>query len=342
MSKKLKITLIIILVIIINYFVGGIIAANIVLNNIFDHRGSSYSDLSLLENQIYKNIDDYDSLQNGIEYKFKSGKNELTGYYYKKEDSKGLVLSAHGMTSQSQNDDLQYQSYFVENGYSLFSIDLTASGKSEGKSMKGLHQSAYDVKAAYDFLNEEELLEDKLILIGHSWGGFGVAASLSLGVKADYVITFSAFDNPFDTMVRYSVNSVGGFIYTTVPTFYITTSMKYGKNNSISAYKSLLNSDAKPLIIHGKDDKSIPYNKEALYAKTIKNDKFNNLLLDGIGHSGTWRTKEANKYLEEIEKEIKKIKKDNVKLKEYINNIDKNKTSELNPLVFEEINKFLS
>ena len=245
------------------------------------------------------------------------------------------------MTSQSLNDDLQYQSYFVENGYSLFAIDLTASGKSEGKSMRGLHQSAYDVKAAYDFLKEEELLENKLILIGHSWGGFGVAASLSLGVLADYVITFSAFDNPYDTMVRYSVNSVGGFIYTTIPTFYMTTSMRYGKNNSISAYKSLNNSDAKALIIHGKADKSIPYNKEALYAKTSKNDKFDNLLLDDIGHSGTWRTKEANKYVDEIEKEINKLKKDESKLKEYINNIDKDKTSELNPVVFEKINEFL-
>ena len=340
-KKIIKICIIISLILIINYFVGGIIAANIVISNIFDHRGSSYSDLLLDENNIYKRIDEYDSLKNYDEYDFYSGKNKLKGYYHKVSDSKGLVISVHGMTSQALNDDIEYQNYFVENGYSLFAIDLTASGNSEGKSMKGLHQSAYDVKACYDFLKEEGLLEDKLILVGHSWGGFGVSASLSLGVEADYIITFSAFDNPYDTMVRYSVNAVGDFIYTTIPTFYITTSIKYGKNNTLSASKALKKSNAKSLIIHGKADKSIPYNKEALYAKMEENDKVKKILLDGIGHSGPWRTKEANDYIEEIRTNIKKMKKEKKDIKSCIDSIDKNKTSEINNELMNKIKEFI-
>ncbi len=342
MKKRIiKISVIIILFLIINYFVGGIIAANIVVSNIFGHRGSNYSDLLLDENNIYKRIEEYDSLKNYETYNFYSGKNKLSGYYHKVDDSKGLVVTVHGMTSQAFNDDIQYQSYFVENGYSVFAIDLTASGNSEGKSMKGLHQSAYDVKACYDFLKEESLLEDKLILVGHSWGAFGASASLSLGVDADYVITFSAYDNPYDTMVRYSVNSVGGFIYTTIPTFYITTSIKYGKNNTLSASKSLKKSNAKSLIIHGEADKSIPYNKEALYAKMDENDNTKKILLPEIGHSGPWRTKEANQYIDEITANIKKLKKNKQDIKEYVDSIDKNKTSELNIDLFNEIKDFI-
>ena len=340
-KKIIKICIIVSLILIINYFVGGIVAASIVISNIFDHRGSNYSDLLLDENNIYKRIEEFDSFKNYEVYDFYSGKNRLKGYYHKIEDSKGLVISVHGMTSQAFNDDIEYQNYFVENGYSLFSIDLTASGNSEGKSMKGLHQSAYDVKACYDFLKNENMLEDNLILVGHSWGAYGVGASLSLGVDADYVITFSAFDNPYDTMVRYSVNAVGGFIYTTIPTFYITTSIKYGKNNTLSASKALKKSNCKSLIIHGENDKSIPYNKEALYAKMNENDKTKKILLEGISHSGPWRTKEANLYIEEIQSKIKELKKNKGDIKSYIDSIDKNKTSELNIDLFNEIKDFI-
>ena len=340
MRKKRVIVLFVIFFLIISYFAGGIIASNIVLSNIFEKRGSNESDLLTNELLIYKTRNDYSIMNERIEYDFYSSNNKLKGYYYRVNDSKGLVISAHGMKSLSDAKDAEYQSYFIEQGYSVFAIDLTASGKSEGKSMNGLYQSAYDIKAAYDFLKEGNMLEDKLILVGHSWGAYGACASIALGLNPDYVISFSAFDNPYDTMVRFSLNSVGGIIYPTIPTFYLATNIKYGKNNTLSASKALKNSKAKSLVIQGKNDKTIPYNKEALYnhVKNLSNVK--TLLLDNIGHNNPWLSYDSIKYVEdEIEPKLKTLS--GSELDNFIKNVDKEKTSALSNIVFDEIKDFL-
>ena len=344
MKKRKRIIIIscIILFLIISYFLGGIIASNIVLNNIFDKRGSDLSSLLNVEERIYKTRNDYDILKERTEYYFYNNYNEkLVGYYYKTNDSKGLVISAHGMTSQADSFDAEYQSYFVENGYNLFSFDLTASGKSEGNSMRGLHQSAYDVYSAYTFLKANNLLENNLILVGHSWGAYGVATSLSLGVKANYLITFSAFDNPYDTYIRYSKNYMGDFINLTIPSFFISTEIKYGKNNRLSASQAIKDSKIKSLIIHGNNDNSIPYDNEALYNHVKDYNNCETLLLDGINHNRPWLSKESKEYVNDnINNKIKELK-DN-ELDTFINNIDKNKTTELSNIVFNKINNFLN
>ena len=340
--KKRKLIIIIssiILFLIISYFVGGFIATNIILNNIFDKRGSDEALLLNYENRIYKLRYDYECLKERKEYDFNS-RYKLKGYYYKNINSKGLVIACHGMGSMADGFDSEYQSYFVENGYSLFSFDLSASGKSEGESMVGLFQSAYDVKAAYDFLKKENLLEDNLILIGHSWGGFGVAASLSLGVEAKYVITFSAFDNQYDTTIRFAKNYMGDIINLSIPPFYISTNLKYGSDNTFSASDSLKNSNAKALVIHGKLDDKIPYN-EGLYGKISDIPNAYGLLLDDEYHNGIWRSSEANNYSKELLEELNKLEKEEDK-EAFVNNIDKNKTSELNKLLFEKIEEFIN
>ena len=343
MRKKLLIISSIFLTLIFLYFAGGLISSNIVLSNIFDKRMSNLETLLEPEYKIYKNRDDYNSLNNRIEYDFYSDNNKLKGYYYKNNNSKGLVIACHGMTSQADGMDIAYQNYFFENNYSVFSFDLTAHGRSEGNSISGLHQAAYDVKACYDFIFDNKLNENNIILIGHSLGGYGVAAALNLGVKANYLITFSAFDNPYDTMVRYSKNSVGDIINLTIPTFNMTTSFKYGDNKNLSASSGIKESNINSLIIHGKDDISIPYNDASLYAKVKDYNNVNAILLDDCGHNTPWYSINANNYVKnEIKSKLEELKNNKKELNDYIDTIDKNKTSELSNVVFDNINKFLN
>ncbi len=343
MKRKNKVFILsgILMFIIVFYFGAGIVASSIVLTMIFETRASNVSDLLENENRIYKLRDDYDNLKSRTEYDIKS-KYNLKGYYYKVENSKGLVLAAHGLKSQADGFDAEYQSWFVENGYSVFSIDISGSGRSDGNSAVGLHQSPYDIYAAYQFIVDNNLLEDKLILVGHSWGAFGSLASLSFGVKADYVIAFSAYDNPYDTMLQYSLNYMGPAIYLTIPTFNITTSIKYGSyNNTLSASKSLLESNAKALIIQGKDDKNVPYDGIAVYNKVSETNNITKLLLDGIGHEGPWRSKASVDYVKnEVMPNLNKLTNQE-EIDKYINSIDKNKTSELSEIVFNKIEDFL-
>lgn len=342
MRKKIIIISSIILSIILLYFVGGIIASNIVFNNIFNRRFSDSNTLLEPINKIYKNRDDYINLKNRIEYDFYSGNNKLKGYYYKNNDSKGLVIACHGMTSQADSENLAYQNYFVSNGYSLFSFDFTAHGKSEGSSMNGLSQAAYDVKACYDFIFENNLYENNIILIGHSLGGYGVAAALNLGVKANYLITFSAFDNPYDTMLRYSKNSMGDIVNLTLPTFYLTSNMKYGANNYLSASEGIKKSNIKSLVIHGANDKNIPLDDASLISHVTNYQNVEKEILVGVGHNTPWFSTKAIDYVNDIIKpKIEELKNDKEKLDEYINSINKNETSELNENLFNKINEFI-
>ena len=342
MRKKIIIISSIFLSIILLYFVGGIIASNIVFNNIFDKRFSDENTLLLPNNRIYKNRDDYINLKNRIEYDFYSGNNKLKGYYYKSLDSKGLVISAHGMTSQSDSTDLAYQNYFVSNGYSLFSFDFTSHGKSQGNSLNGLQQAAFDVKACYDFIFENNLYENNIILIGHSLGGYGVAAALNLGVKANYLITFSAFDNPYDTMIRYSKNAVGDIINLTLPTFYITSKLRYGDNIYLSASEGIKKSNIKALVIHGSNDNNIPIDDSSLLSHVTNLENVNKEILVGVSHNTPWFSDNAINYVNNIVKpKIEELKDDEDKLNEYINSIDKNRTSELREYIFDKIYEFI-
>ena len=72
-----------------------------------------------------------------------------------------------------------------------------------------------------------------------------------------------------------------------------------------------------------------------------ENDNTKKILLPEIGHSGPWRTKEANQYIDEVTANIKKLKKNKQDIKEYVDTIDKNKTSEINIELLNEIKDFI-
>lgn len=342
MKKRKKLLIIlggILLFLIINYFVGGFIATAVVNKTIFDKRGSTIEDLDEYEYLVHKVRDDYPSLSVREEYDFKSGKNNLKGYYYKHEDEKGLVLSAHGMGSLADGLDAEYQNWFYENGYSVFAIDLTASGKSEGNSMKGLFQSAYDVKAAYDFIIKNDLIKNKFIMVGHSWGAFGVSASLSLGVKADYIISFSAYDTPFEMMFGKAKNSIGGFADFTYPAFRLSCMTYFGNKIFMSASKSIKKSNTKALIFHGENDDLVPYNTFSLYNRINDGVNVKKVLLEKIDHNSPWLSVESNDYYYHYlpKQDLTQEEKEALKAE-----IDKDKTTILSDIVIDNINNFLS
>ena len=344
-KKKLLIILgCIVLFLIINYFIGGYIATAIVNKTIFDKRGSDVEvfDEDNLEYIIYKYRVDYPNLSVREEYDFKSGKNNLKGYYYKHEDEKGLVLSAHGMGSLADGLDTQYQNWFYENGYSVFAIDLTASGNSEGNSMKGLFQSAYDVKAAYDFIIENNLIKNKFIMVGHSWGAFGISASLSLGVKADYIITFSAYDTPFELMFHRAKQTVGGFADFTYPAFKLSCATYFGNKIFMSASKAIKKSNIKALIFQGIYDTTVPYNTFSVYNRLNDNDNVKRVLLERIDHTTPWLSVESNnKYYQYLYHYQTEITTEEEK-EEFKASINKDETTILSDIVIDNINSFLS
>ena len=328
------------------YFAGGIIAHNVVANVIFDKRGSDETSLSSKWYSVFNTQKDYETLQNRVIFSFSSINNEkLTGYFYSSPNPKGTVISLHGMGSLSDGDNAEFQDWFVKKGYNLAAIDLTASGRSEGKSMRGLHQSAYDAKDAYTYLLKENKIVSPLIMVGHSWGGFGAAASISLGVKADYVISFSAFDMPLNYMYDCAAIRVGPLAPITYPGFLLGIKMRFGENANLSASKALKDSNVKALLVHGEEDMTVRYSESLLYAaKDFPN--VTPFSISNCGHDRPWLSEEAKQYAQEsiakIGEEFNKLNGEEAELALKEIGYDKNKASVLSTDLFSSIETFLA
>ncbi|MBO6285794.1 MAG: alpha/beta hydrolase [Bacilli bacterium] len=345
MKRTKKIILGIVAALVVSYVAGGITAAFVVDGIVFERRGSDESKLKNVEYRLRYQREDYPSLATREVYSVPSNGNKLAGYFYKADPSKGVVITAHGMNSLSDGLDVAYQQWFRSQGYSVFALDLTASGRSEGTSMVGLHQSALDVQCAYNFLQSNGLLHGKTILCGHSWGGFGAAMSVGLGVKADVVITFSAFANTFDTMVSYAAQKVGPLAYATLPTFYLGTAMKHGPSAFYDAAKAVRESSSKFLIIHGEEDKQVPLEGTSLYGKTRDYPNVRAVALPGIGHEAPWESLAAKEYLQkDVLPKLEELKREGASAEEinaFTSSVDKSRSSELNADLFATIQSFL-
>ena len=327
-KKKLTIVKIVIPIVISFYLISGILSSffvNMVLNKV------STSSISILEkypNTVFKTRSDYPSLENRTEHVFKSGKNKLYGYYYDVIDEKGLIISSHGLNNLSDGSNAQMHDYFVNLGYDVFAIDLTASGRSEGHSTISLFQSAYDIKNAYQYLVDNNLMKDNLILVGHSWGGYGSAIVSKMGIKANKVITFSAYDGAADLIFHEVKGKIGFLSYLIYPTIVLGNLIEYGDNAFISAANEIKNNDTEYLVIQGEKDGIVPYGG-TLYKKTLGFDNVTSLYLEGVAHDYPWLDLSSVQYIRSLNKKSKK------------EDVDLEKSSQISPIVDAAIREFL-
>ena len=344
--KKAKIIGGIILGLLGLYLVGGIGATLVVTRIVVGHRGSSEEDVHRVEYRIYKQRQDYPLMANRTEETFPSGNNTLTGYRYRVANPKGLVLAAHGMNSLSDGPEVAYENLFLEQGYDVFAVDLTGCGKSTGDSMGSLSQSAYDVKAAYDHVKNDPLLQNaNPILAGYSWGAYGVAISQDLGVKADKIIAFSAFNRPYDLMLDSAIHRVGWGAYLTVPPFALGTLMQQGQDAYKSAAEALERGSAKALIVQGKFDGVVSMNISLFMAldHTHPTTKYQFHINDAT-HDSPWLSSNARKYIsEEITPKLAELSnKSKEEIDAFIADIDKEKSSALDAAMVEKVAALLN
>jgi len=294
LRRILFILLSILIASVVLYFSGGIVAGYIVTGILFDSRGSSNDDLyGSLSNYMFDMRDDFDVLNKRTVYTFKSGNNELFGYLYEPSSPKGLVITVHGIHAMADDYNAAYQAWFINHGYSVFAIDLTSHGRSDGDSIYGLHQSAYDVKAAYEYLSSEisSVKGLEITLFGHSMGAYGVLASLNFALPVRNVIALAPYNSPREMMLYEAERYVGsGLVAFAKPTFDISMNMKYGEDADLSALDGINASEANILVFQGEEDTLIPPSSASLYShrKEVTNSHFEAVLLEDVGHEKMW------------------------------------------------------
>lgn len=220
-------------------------------------------------------FEDYKMKQTLVEFPSNKGQ-ILRGYIYEDETSltepKALIVFSHGYLG-THIDYLDQINFFVKNGYKVLGFDNTGCGQSDGETMLGLAQSPIDLDYALRFVeNDSELKNYKILLYGHSWGGYAVSAVLNYPHNVTAVVSRSGFSNSRDMLVEYGSRLYGNWLGILSPYAYIYEKVKFGNNVDLNGFKGINNSNCDILLLHSTDDSVISLDNSLL----IHKDKYKN------------------------------------------------------------------
>ncbi|WP_162300590.1 alpha/beta hydrolase family protein [Anaerosacchariphilus polymeriproducens] len=286
-------------------------------------------------------------------FQFPSGKNQLQGYIYGQENTKGLVVVAHGISAGSDSYLPQIM-FLVDHGWRVLTYDCTGSYDSEGERTRGFPQSILDLDAALTYIeSNKELNTYPVMLFGHSWGGYAVANVLNLNHKVDGVISVAGVNTAYEIAMEESHNIMGPFSYILAPYISLYQTMLYGKTASFSAVNGINRSNVPVMIVHGDHDTRVLFNGSSIIAHEdkITNKNVRYLICSKEHHNGHgdfFYSDTALKYGAEINKqylELNKKYKGNIPYeikKEFYDRIDRLLINEVDFEFMTKINEFLN
>ncbi len=244
---------------------------------------------------------------------FESGGNRLIGYIYGADNNdKGLIVWSHGIGSG-------HEAYigtivkFVDLGWKVFAYDATGSGDSEGSGSRGLVQSAIDLDSALSFIEKDTRLSGMpVMLFGHSWGGYAVAAVQDFGHKIDAVVSVSGYNNAFE-MLTDGADDVIGEIPAAIdkPFMWVWNRLTFGKYAELTALDGINKGSVPILIMHGDQDTVVGYDPISIISKkqqiTNPNAEYYVFTGENAGHAGIFYSDDANAYIREINARWKEV-----------------------------------
>jgi len=283
--------------------------------------------------------------------RFKSGDNTLVGYVYGEHNDKGLVVIAHGLGGGAESY-MAETLYFVDNGWRVFSFDCTGSYESEGKGAKGLPQSVVDLNSALGYIESDSALKDlPVMLYGHSWGGYAVAAVLNYGHDVAAAASIAGFNAPMEILFERAERMMGSIAHVEYPFLWAYQTMLFGRAARLTAVDGINSADTAVMVIHGDKDKTVSYDSAGIIAhkseitnpnvvyKTCTTENHN-------GHRNLFRSDAAAEYINQKNLEYRELYElyngsipDDV-LADYYTNMDRTLASELDTDFMDEINRF--
>ncbi len=283
--------------------------------------------------------------------KFPSDKNSLTGYIFGERNMKGLVVLAPGRGEGAEYYLAEIR-YFVDHGWRAFSFDYTGSYASEGENSVGLPQSRVDLEAALAYIQSNNTLNQlPMMLWGHSWGGYAVAAVLKKHPNISAAASISGFNSPMGLLNEYVRSQSGVLSYVEYPFGWAYQSLRFGRSAFETAVDGINGSDTPVMIIHDRADEAISYNGASIIAQRGRITNPNVVYItrniaSGSGHMDVFRSQAAIQYIQQQNQEFQPIfdryqgvVPDSVKA-EFYAGVDRFQTSELDVDFMNEINTF--
>ncbi len=294
-------------------------------------------------------VSDYDGLQ--MERSdFQSEDVTLAGYKYSKEgqEIKGVVLIAHGLGGGGHNSYMPFIDYFTSSGYYVFAYDARGNDNSGGDAVEGLPQGLIDLdNAIHHLVAESEYTDLPIALFGHSWGGYSVGNLLNMHPNVKAAVIVAGFNETEDLLLYQGRQMAGSAADILLPYLKLYERIKFGKEyTSVSAIKGMEKTDAGIMIVHSKDDTTVPteYGYDKFYEAFGDNERFRFVLYEDKGHDYLFYSEAAWAYREQLNKDYKSYVEDNgrehnAETKEAFMNeyLDKKKCFEPDPVLMEQI-----
>ncbi len=197
---------------------------------------------------------------------FHSGKNRLQGYIYGEENTKGLLVFAHGINSGHESY-IQEIIWMVDHGWRVFAYDATGSCTSEGRGTTGLVQSALDLHAALSYIEGDETLKGlPVCLMGHSWGGYAVAAGLYFDHKVKASASIAGYSDSIQMMMRFAGATMGKATALLRPFAYLENVFLFGKYATLTAVDGINRANIPVMLVHGTSDELVRYDITGIVA----------------------------------------------------------------------------
>lgn len=283
----------------------------------------------------YYSVDMYENFKfEPIEFDYKKGKIKGNTYYYDFEKYKGTIIFSHGMFSNHEAY-LQEIEYLARNGYKVIGFDYYGVEYSDGKNLRGLGNSL----ACLDFVVFEVLnklhIEEKVFVMGHSWGGFASLCIQKYHSKLAGVVTMAPFIKPSNLLKGF----IKPILYPAIPFFLLKDYLCCGKYIFENGLDILKEGNVKTLVLHSKDDHMVKYyNNTYLLTEFVKRNDVSYIIMNGKKHNPNY-SNEAIKYTKEVMEKLNEIADANEKI-EYRKNLDYQLMGKLDEEVMKKIVDF--
>lgn len=242
-----------------------------------------------------------------VEFKSQKDNTTLKGvFFFSNPPGNKTIIIVHGynqnrMLGGSTNIIAEY---FIPLGYNILAFDLRGGGRSGGNLITFGYYEKYDVMGAIDYLKQRGKEGEKIVLLGFSMGAVTAIETAGKDIRVDAVIA----DSPFRDLKLFFTKDLAGLSndlsavsdnlghipYLQILRYmpfkykiaYITTRLCGIEINKVSPMNTAKHLSQKPIfLIHGKNDRIIPYaNSEEIF-QSIKNNPYAELwLTEKAGH----------------------------------------------------------
>ena len=199
---------------------------------------------------------------------------------------KGLLVLVHGMGT-GHLPYLNEIDCFARQGWLVFAYDASGYGASGGDETKGFPQAVLDLDAA---LNAAAALPEAaglpVCLFGHSLGAHAACAVLMRHPEVRAVAALAGFDD-LSSLAGAKFGLPGLLL---LPGAALWERLRFGEAAAWTAQSGFAASEARILIVHSADDKTVPIacGLDRYQAAWGEDPRFNFLRLEDRGHSGVF------------------------------------------------------